>query len=549
MTIMDWVIIAGMISAAGGFVLGFLIRYIHRFRANSLGISNAGFVGTSAKSLSSIYSQNLRGVLRWVDEFIEGPTNTANTLRITVVWSGRTFQTSYLLAFVCPMFLFFYSTRSQSAAGAVGRDLFDPSAIFGSIFAIAIFIAFLRTTGWKSIFFLVLAFTPAGPVFSGAVNIMLYIFGLLATGNSVFPIVLTLVVILASILVFVFVYSGVSRVFGAGTITLSNALIVLISTAFTGALTLVGAGEYAIGFAFALAFTKVNSGVFAAAMAYVVAVAFAARFFNVFSFLYLDAVIGAFAGVFAVTIAALWGIFNKFNRVGAFWVAVSILYIGAGFVLYFQASNEEFKGSEPELFVVLVLLPLFIAPFVWMSVGLTRYLLRKGLCAANLKLKLLLSFYGLLSSLAVLITFVLIGMVIVELFTAIGYRNVSTEPAAQIVDLLTLGRSEWLTEDQLWARAMVFSILVPTLVHLFIWIDSVVIVLFAPAQNFDTGSKNSIAVGSPQYAVDKILMEKLDAIGNFISRWLITLMIFLGFVCVVIVMIFRTELLIASLFS
>lgn len=177
------------------------------------------------------------------------------------------------------------------------------------------------------------------------------------------------------------------------------------------------------------------------------------------SFAVPNNVAGAFAVAFAVAGAVAVAFTEKRSRRPLVWrlLYCGVLMAGAGVVI---KTSDVFGGGQRNqavfLMLTLVLLPLFNALFDFVSVGLTRHLLRMGLDQKRAAWRAVLDglggiaiFFALGCALIIFITFVIPADGVPLLDLAQLFANLRSAPG-----------------DYIWLMITLFSTLLPTLVHL-----------------------------------------------------------------------------------
>lgn len=132
------------------------------------------------------------------------------------------------------------------------------------------------------------------------------------------------------------------------------------------------------------------------------------------------------------------------------------------------------------LIVALILLPHINGWFDWLSYGLTRTLLRINLRNPS---RLVRTATGALDfALACLIMLALSATLILclEGLNAIGHAQGLSGPIAPVAEVLNELDDHGISGENFWVAVALFSTLLPTVVHLFIWIGGLVTVVFQP---------------------------------------------------------------------
>jgi len=210
----------------------------------------------------------------------------------------------------------------------------------------------------------------------------------------------------------------------------------------------------AVAITFVVTFAVTFPRLFAGAGAVAVAVTFAFTFADAFGVGVAVAVAAGVAGGVAIIGAAAVAIVE--DRAGprsqlwALWLAVLALALG-GIVL----SVPAIPGAEARMIIAFLgFLPLFNALADFASVGLTRYLLRRGLAGWGPK-------YAALDILGGAAVFALLGCTTIALFHWVRPQN-----GVALIDMAGLFAGlEQTPEHYWWLFVMLFSTLLPTLVH------------------------------------------------------------------------------------
>jgi hypothetical protein len=226
----------------------------------------------------------------------------------------------------------------------------------------------------------------------------------------------------------------------------------------------VAAGVVAI--AFAVAFSRAIAGAGAVAIAFAGAVTFAVAFADAGAFAGACVVAGAFVVAGAVTISNDLAVQN--HRQGVFLLlflfAAIIVCLGAATLL----SRFETWVLIGPLLLFLGLLTLLNAPFDWVSLGLTRALLRRGLELGGWWPYLLVSADGLVA--AAIVAPLSIAMVIgAQAFDHLAEFGGGPEkrvlPLAPLLD--GIAANPWAPEYW-WVYALLLSTMIPSVISLMI---------------------------------------------------------------------------------
>lgn len=238
-------------------------------------------------------------------------------------------------------------------------------------------------------------------------------------------------------------------------------LFITVALALAAAGTVTVAGTVAFALAFAGTFAFAGAGTFAFAGAVTVAFAVAAAVAGTFAGTFASSGAVVIAGTVAFAITALG---EKLRLEMPFLLVLCFAGIFSVFFLIWQAPefrtlSEGNTGAGAILFVSL--LPLMNALADFASLGLTRHFLRKGI-SSNI---LINSVFDALSALGV---FFILGMAIIA-----TVHHVRPQNNVALFDLQALFAELRSGEGQhLWLLCMVFSTLIPTVVHLLIGLFS-----------------------------------------------------------------------------
>lgn len=212
-------------------------------------------------------------------------------------------------------------------------------------------------------------------------------------------------------------------------------------------LLILASGIYILGSIYADSFAVPKNVADAFAVAFAFAVTFAV------------AVTGAIVVVFALAVAGIFAFTEMRSRRPLVWrlLYCGVLMAGAGVVI---KTSDVFGGGQRNqavfLMLTLSLLPLFNALFDFVSVGLTRHLVRMGLDQKRAAWRAVLDglggiaiFFALGCALIIFITFVIPADGVPLLDLAQLFANLRSAPG-----------------DYIWLMITLFSTLLPTLVHL-----------------------------------------------------------------------------------
>lgn len=199
-------------------------------------------------------------------------------------------------------------------------------------------------------------------------------------------------------------------------------------------------------------------------------------------------VAGAFAGAFAVAFAIAFAFAFAFavamNRLWLALAGVSILYFVAAYLLVNTLAAPTYSAPRLALLVGLTVLPLLNAPFDWISLGLTRYLLRLGLQRQRLRDRIVCWWADIGGAILLLLGLAVSMVVALEGLNAVGFAAGMTEPIAPVAATLHDIRAEPDAARHLWIYFALFSTLIPTLGHMLIMVFSALSANFPPMQRF-----------------------------------------------------------------
>lgn len=203
----------------------------------------------------------------------------------------------------------------------------------------------------------------------------------------------------------------------------------------------------------AFVFAGAGAVVIAGAGAFAVVVAGAA------AFAFGGAVAGAvaFAGAFAVAVAVAWAV-----RRGRAWLGYLALVAGALGLLVLAAAipiPEQRVGAVAAWLLFLGVLPLLNGVFDWLSIGVTRWCLRRGVRSGRSAL-----IWGGADLGVALLLFTGLGFSLI--LTVHAMNSVAAVPLLDLQGLFDDLRREETRGDYIWLYAMIFSTVVPTGLHL-----------------------------------------------------------------------------------
>jgi hypothetical protein len=264
---------------------------------------------------------------------------------------------------------------------------------------------------------------------------------------------------------------------GAGAITIAIAAAVAVAVAFT----FVFAGAFAGAFAFAVAVavTFAVAGTLADAVAFAGAAvgasgaALAVAVIVIVIVTFLSAFLGAFLGAFAFAGAfalAFTGAFAITSRLASRQQNGTFLTVLVAGMLAFIIGIPALLASGPlwaivgPLFLFIGLLTLINAPFDWVSLGLTRALLRRGLELGSWWPY----FFALIDAAlaVVIITFLAAAMVIgVQAFDAVTIHS-GGEPVLPLRKLFDGVAARPSEPEYWWLYALLISSMIPSMLNL-----------------------------------------------------------------------------------
>jgi len=141
------------------------------------------------------------------------------------------------------------------------------------------------------------------------------------------------------------------------------------------------------------------------------------------------------------------------------------------------------QPGSPSLLVFLAALPLVNALFDWGSLGLTRYLLRRALAAAGAAARLI---YGLIDAGAAVAILAGLAVVIPAALTGLNALAMAggwPEPLIDVAGRLALLRTSPGDPSVWWIHLMLFSTLLPSVMHIVITGAAVVTLVWPPRWN------------------------------------------------------------------
>ena len=209
------------------------------------------------------------------------------------------------------------------------------------------------------------------------------------------------------------------------------------------------------------------------------------------------AVAGAGAVAFAVAVVVAVVVAVRMNRLGGFLIAVSILYFVAVFSIAYGAAGPDISRARFGLLIGLVLLPLVNAPFDWASIGLTRWLLRKNLATQSARLRLLYSAVDFFGAMALLVVLSVAAIIAIEGFNAAGRAGGMTAPMVDLPTILGDIRADPYAGKHFWIYFALFSTLIPTVLHLAVYLASVLTVQIPLVRNWLVHAIDNRLEGSP----------------------------------------------------
>ncbi len=190
------------------------------------------------------------------------------------------------------------------------------------------------------------------------------------------------------------------------------------------------------------------------------------------------------------------------NRERVFVISFSLFCIVSVYIFEYITVTPITAHLQLSMIVIFVIIPLINAPFDWLSIGLTRYLLKFGLSRSSLWERLL-CWWADISGAMLLLVGVAAGMVCaLEAVNGIGVANGMIVPIVPVAATLADISSEPDAARHFWIYFALFSTLIPTLVHLVVLIFSGLTANFAPMQRLivnliqagpDAGYNNLIA--------------------------------------------------------
>ena len=371
------------------------------------------------------YRDRVLGVLNRVERALEGETPPGKA-PLTRAFSYELLNLTLLLAVMYPVLSLFAQFALTGAATLGGfspftagpEDVWARAAIGGVVFLLVVAILVIR----------LLRIHLHRPI-TGAFT---------AGGFTVVAVVVAFAVAVAGAYAFVFT--------GAGAV------------AFAGAV----AGVYAVALTVSYAFAVAGASAFAVAFAGAFAAVFAGPVANGVAFAFALAV--AFAGASA----HLW-LRRRFG-VGALWLlaypalALAALRLGLSWLDALPGGTETRPEFTPEargaVIVFLVLLPAVNAVFDFLSIGLTRLLLRFGVTRRWLASTLALAAFDLVIGLALFVGLGCAAIMLIDLMRVGGPGGKTLiDLPALLADIQRAPGAYW------WLYATFLSTLIPTALH------------------------------------------------------------------------------------
>ena len=381
----------------------------------------ARYAGTWRGRLGALYDDGVRLLLVFVDRlagdgFLErADAAQAGGRRQPLPWSNGLYDLTLKLSLAYPL-LFALAVWFWTGTASPGLELFFGTdvegwrrglVVIGLVVAVFFFVRYLRASGWRRWLYLAIAF------------------------------VVVVVVAVA--------------VAGAG----AFAFVVAFAVAFAGAV----AGAGAVAFAFAAAFTGAGAGAVAAAAAAAAAGA------GVVAVAGLVAVAGVVAVAGAVAI--LHQRMQKSGAESAFHVVHALAFVSLALagLYFFTVEQDPGRPQMTLLLVFLALLPLANAPLDWLSLGLTRGLLRYGMARGGGWRIALISLVDSAAAVALMFPLAAVTAAVVAAanWLAMLGGGAPVVPLGPLFDLLEKTPGD---PALYWLYLMLFSTLLPSLIHI-----------------------------------------------------------------------------------
>jgi hypothetical protein len=345
-----------------------------------------------------IYIQRLRAFLDEIERFFGDVGMADRTLfphffglkSPAPLWTAPAFDRCLLLALIYPIVTIVLIWVISGHVGPAEAALRLPFGTSGWQRAAGVVLIFLSCCAWWQFY------RTEGRVKKFIWFAVALVFA--GVEASVFAVVIAVAGALAVTGFFARVFAGVFGFAVAGAVAITVIVAVTVVIAGAGAFAVASAVAFVVALAFAIAFAGAFTGAFvvaaAAAAAVAVAVAstaaafgtllaaFAGVFIGAIAFVVALALAFAGAGALALAFAGVVAITSYLASRQQYWIFLVVLVAGSlALIIGIPAllASDPFWTIVGPLFLFIGLLTLINAPFDWVSLGLTRALLRRGL--------------------------------------------------------------------------------------------------------------------------------------------------------------------------
>ncbi len=251
---------------------------------------------------------------------------------------------------------------------------------------------------------------------------------------------------------------------GLGIFAIAIAIAIAVSGAGAGAVAGAGAGAVAVAGIVAGADAVVVAVVIAAAVTTAVASAVTTAVAGPFTAAGAGVGVGVAVGV-GVGVGAVGRVIKQYKGRG--YLALSILYSVVAFAAaaLFAGEYNWQPGLSGAFIIFILFVPTVNAVFDWASISLTRGLLRRSLAdGVSDRLRIGLGILDLGLALLLLIGLIVTLGFVIQAFNATAIAA-GGDPQLKLTNLISGIAAEPFKVDYLWIHLMVFSTLLPTLVH------------------------------------------------------------------------------------
>ena len=254
------------------------------------------------------------------------------------------------------------------------------------------------------------------------------------------------------------------------------------AAAFTGAGTIALIGAIVVATAIAVAYVVFGFSVFTGVVAF--AIAFSIAFSVVFAVEFAFAFAFAFVLTIVFALAFLAIVARQLDRFGVFLAGLTAFYF---ITLLVVAHAAGYGGDGTRRFSLLIgigLLPLVNAPFDWLSTGLTRFLLRKNWIEDRAIMRVFWSLTDFICALLLLVALCVATVLSLHLLNGSARLAGFLGPVIDVdAVLLDVANNPWETRHY-WIYFAVLSTMMPTLLHLVIWLLSTGTIQWNWVRNF-----------------------------------------------------------------